>query len=172
FHRLMVSGMSGIIDRYYNARDAGMELKKPAAMIHRSYKKIIDKLALTKPGGWTTMGIFILSSASPEEQPKVERGLNRLRQSVTRKNAKPGYDCFMEIVPPLNRKATVGFYVHQAAHANLRREHMEHFAAEALARDDVASCVLFAKNTDNWSSPYEAVLLVQRREKVVPEIKS
>lgn len=172
FHRLMVSGMSGIIDRYYNARDAGMELKKPAPMIHRSYKEIIDKLARTKPGGWTTMGIFILSSASPEEQPKVERGLNRLRQSVTRKNAKPGHDCFLEIVPPLNRKATVGFYVHQAAHANLRREHMEHFAAEALERDDVASCVLFAKNTDNWSSPYEAVLLVQRREKVVPEIKS
>ncbi|GGB68968.1 hypothetical protein [Blastomonas aquatica] len=172
FYRLMVSGMSGIIDRYYNARDAGIELNKPAPTIHRSYKEIIDKLARTKPGGWTTMGIFILSSASPEEQPKVERGLNRLRQSVTRKKAKPGHDCFMEIVPPLNRKATVGFYVHQAAYANLRREHMKHFAAEALERDDAASCVLFAKNTDNWSSPYEAVLLVQRLEKVVPEIKS
>lgn len=172
FHHLIVSGMSAIIDRYYDARDAGMVLKKPAPRIHRSYKEIIDKLARTKPRGWTTMGIFLLSSASPEEQPKVERGLDRLRQSVTRKNAMPGHDCFMEIVPPLNRKATVGFYVHQAAYANLRREHMEHFAAEALDRDDAASCVLFAKNTDNWSSPYEAVLLVQRREKVVPEIKS
>ncbi|EAT09804.1 hypothetical protein NYF14_07895 [Sphingobium sp. 10 DY56-G10] len=172
FHRLMVSGMSGTIDRYYNARDAGIQLRKPAPTIHRSYKEIIDKLARTKPDGWTTMGIFILSSASPEEQPKVERGLNRLRQSVMRKKTKSGHDCFMEILPPLNRKATVGFYVHQAAHANLRREHMEHFAAEALERDDAASCVLFAKNTDNWSSPYEAVLLVQRRERVEPEIKS
>ena len=168
----MVSGMSGTIDRYYNARDAGIQLRKPAPTIHRSYKEIIDKLARTKPDGWTTMGIFILSSASPEEQPKVERGLNRLRQSVMRKKTKSGHDCFMEILPPLNRKATVGFYVHQAAHANLRREHMEHFAAEALERDDAASCVLFAKNTDNWSSPYEAVLLVQRRERVEPEIKS
>lgn len=172
FHRLMVSGMSDVIDRYYNARDAGMVLKKPAPTIHRSYKEIIDKLALTKPSGWTTMGIFILSSASPKEQPKVERGLNRLRQSVTRKNAKPGHECFMEIVPPLNRKATVGFYVHQGENTHLRREHMEHFASEALERDDAASCVLFAKNTDNWLSPYEAVLLVQRREKVMPELKS
>lgn len=172
FHRLIVSGMSGIIDRYYNARDAGMQLKKPAPAIHRGYKEIIDKLARTKPGGWTTMGIFTLSSASPEEQLKVERGLKRLKHSVTRKKAKPGHNCFMAIVPRLNRKATVGFYVHQAAHANLRREHMEHFAAEALERDDAASCVVFAKNTDNWSSPYEAVLLVQRREKVVPQIKS
>lgn len=170
--RLMVSGMSDIIDRYYNARDAGMELKKPAPTIHRSYKGIIDKLARTKPSGWTTMGIFILSSANPDEQAKVERGLNKLRQSVTRKKAKPGHDCFMAIVPPLNRKATVGFYVHPAAQANLRRAHMEHFAAEALEREDAASCVLFAKNTDNWSSPYEAVLLVQRREKIVTEIKS
>lgn len=172
FRRLMVSGMSGVIDQYYNARDAGMELKKPAPTIHRTYKGIIDKLARTKPYGWTTMGIFVLSSASPEEQPKVERGLKRLRKSVTRKNAKPGHECFMEIVPPLNRKATVGFYVHQRANTNLRREHMEHFAAEALERDDAASCVLFAKNADDWSSPYEAVLLAQRREKVVPEIKS
>ncbi|WP_294329789.1 hypothetical protein [uncultured Sphingomonas sp.] len=169
FHRLMVSGMSGIIDRYYNARDAGIELKKPAPTIHRIYKEIVDKLARTKPNGWTTMGIFILSSASPEEQPKVERGLNRLRRSATRKKAKPGHDCFMEIVPPLSRKATVGFYVHQAAHASLRREHMEHFAAEALERDDATSCVVFAKNTENWSSPYEAVFLVQRREKIMRE---
>jgi hypothetical protein len=49
---------------------------------------------------------------------------------------------------------------------------MEHFAAKALERDDAASCVLFAKNADNWSSPYEAVLLVHRREKVVPELRS
>lgn len=172
FHRVMVSGMSDVIDRYYNARDTGIALKKPAPTIHRSYKEIIDKLARTKPEGWTTMGIFILSSASPEEQPKVERGLNRLRKSVTRKNAKPGHECFMAIVPPLNRKATVGFYVHQRDNTHLRREHMEHFASEALEREDAASCVLFAKNTDNWSSPYEAVLLVQRREKVVPELKS
>jgi hypothetical protein len=172
FHRLMVSGMSDVIDRYYNARDAGMALKKPEPTIHRSYKEIIDKLARTKPDGWTTMGIFILCSASPEDQPKVERGLNKLKQSVTRKNAKPGQDCFMEIVPPLYRKATIGFYVHQRENIHLRREHMEHFAAGALERDDAASCVLFAKNTDNWSSPYEAVLLVQRREKVAPELKS
>ncbi|MBB3912133.1 hypothetical protein [Sphingomonas desiccabilis] len=172
FHRLMVSGMSSVIDRYYNARDVGIELKKPAPTIHRSYKEIIDKLARTKPEGWTTMGIFILNSASPEEQRKVERGLNRLKRSVTRKNAKPGHGCFMEVVPPLNRKATVGFYVHQGVNANLRRAHMEHFAAEALERGDVASCLLFAKNTDDWSSPYEAVLLVQQRERVVPELKS
>jgi hypothetical protein len=42
---------------------------------------------------------------------------------------------------------------------------MQHFAAEALEREEAASCVLFAKNTGNWSSPYGAVLLVQRREK-------
>lgn len=171
-YRLMVSGMSGVIDRYYTARDAGIEIKKPTATIHRTYKGIIDKLARTKPAGWTTMGIFILSSASPEEQPTVERGLNRLRKSVTRKNARPGHECFIEIVPPLNRKATVGFYVHEGKNTNLRREHMEHFAAEALERDDAASCVLFAKNTDNWSSPYDAALLVQRREKVRAELKS
>lgn len=118
------------------------------------------------------MGIFVLSSASPEEQPKVERGLNRLRHSVMRKHAKPGQECFMEIVPPLNRKATVGFYVHRAADRGLRRKHMEHFAAEALDRDEATSCVLFAKSTDNWASPYEAVLLVQKRGKVQTELRS
>lgn len=76
-----------MIDRYSNARNAEMKLKKPAPTIHRSYKEIIDKLARAKADGWTTMGIFILSSASSEEQPKVERGLKRLRQSVTQERA-------------------------------------------------------------------------------------
>ncbi|WAP70436.1 hypothetical protein [Jiella pelagia] len=172
FRRLMVTGMSDVIDRYYNGLDAGIAVKKPKASIHRSYKEIIDKLANTKPAGWTTMGIFVLSSASPEEQPKVERGLNRLRHSVMRKRAKRGHECFMEIVPPLNRKATVGFYVHRAADRALRRKHMEHFASEALDRDEATSCVLFAKNAENWASPYEAVLLAQKRGEVQTDLRS
>ncbi|WP_156477968.1 hypothetical protein, partial [Acetobacter malorum] len=132
--RLMLTGMSDIIDRYYDARDAGIILKKPSPEIHRTYKGIIDKLARDKPFGWSTMGIFVLSSASPEEQPKVERGLNRLRHSVTRRNTKLDRERFMQIVPPLNRKATVGFYIHQRSDTYSRRECMEYFAAEALRR--------------------------------------
>lgn len=172
FHRLMVSGMSGVIDQYYNACDAGMVLKKPSSTIHPCFKEIIDKLARTKPDGWTTMGIFILNSANPKEQSKVERGLKRLKKSVMRMNAKPGHECFMKIIPPLTRKATVGFYVYREENKHLRHEHMERCAAEALKKDDTASCVLFAKNTDNWTSPFEAVLLLQRREKALPELRS
>jgi hypothetical protein len=171
-HQLILTGMSEVIDRYYNALDAGIVIEKPKPTIHRSYKQIIDKLTVMKPSGWTTMGLFLLSSASPEEQVKVERGLNRLRHSVTRKHRRPEHDCFMEIVPPLNRKAKVGFYVHLEADRDVRRKHMEYFAAEALERDEATRCVLFAKSADNWGSPYEAVLLVQKRDKVQTDLRS
>jgi hypothetical protein len=169
---LMLTGLSDIIDRYYEGTEAGLVIPKPKPMIHHVYKEIIDRLASTKPEGWTTIGIHLLSSASPDEQKKVERGLATLKQSVLRKNPRPEQKCFMQIIPPLNRKATVGFFVHRAADRLSRRDNIEQFAAEALEREEATSCVIFAKNADNWAAPYEGVLLAQKQGKTAPELRS
>ena len=161
FRRMMISGMSSPIDRYYDGRDAGLKLSKPKANLRPVYRSLIDRLALTKPPGWSTIGIILLNSASCEEQVEIERGLVRLRKSVSRKFKKPNDDCFMAIVPALDRKATVGFYVFPESEADRRHGRMEHFAAEALEREGAQACVIFGKNADRWTEPYATVLMAR-----------
>ncbi|RYE58568.1 MAG: hypothetical protein EOP20_05880 [Hyphomicrobiales bacterium] len=162
FKRLVISGLSGPIDRYYDARDAGITVRKPKANLHKTFREIIDRLAVRKPPGWTTIGVHLLNSASPDEQKQVERGLASLRKSVTSKAYKHGDHCYMQIMPALDRKAIVGFYAYTEKHKADRKERMEGFLSQALAEDETTACVIFGRNTDRWGEPYEVVLLGQK----------
>lgn len=161
FRRMIISGMSGPIDRFYDGTDAGLSVVKPKARLHRAYSDIVKRLCERKPNGWTTIGMHLLNSASPEEQKEIERGLQRLRKSVTRKSKPQGHECFMAIIPPLNRKATVGFFVYPDAEKSGRRTAMEQLASEALERDGAKLCVIFGKCAERLNAPYEAVLIAQ-----------
>ncbi len=161
FRRMIISGMSGPIDRFYDSRDAGLTVPKPKARLYRVYRDIIERLCERKPNGWTTIGMHLLNSASPEEQKEIERGLQRLRKSVMRKSKPQGHECFMAIIPPLDRKATVGFFVYPDAEKWGRRAAMEQLASEALERDDAKVCVIFGKCAERLTEPYETVLIAQ-----------
>ena len=113
FDQMLISGMSRPIDRFYDGRDAGLRVPKPGFDLSPTYRAILDRLIKRKPAGWSSIGIHLLNSASPDEQKKAERGLVRLRKSVLRNFKVPGHECFMAIVPPLERKAVVGFYIYE-----------------------------------------------------------
>jgi hypothetical protein len=159
--RMVISGMSGPIDRFYDGTDAGLSVLKPKARLHRIYSDIVERLCERKPNGWTTIGMHLLNSASPEEQKEIERGLQRLKKSVTRKSKPSGHECFMAIIPPLDRKATVGFFVYPDVEKSGRRAAMEQLASMALERDGATVCVIFGKCAERLTAPYEAVLIAQ-----------
>lgn len=163
FKRMMITGMSEPIDRYYEAQYVGLKVPKPRANLYRVYREIVERLALRKPDGWSTIGIHLLNSASPDEQKKVGQGLQRLRKAVKKNANAPGRECFMEIIPALDRKATIGFYVYPEAMKPERRKNMEQLAAGALEREEATTCVVFGKNSDRWSEPYEVVLFAQKQ---------
>jgi hypothetical protein len=159
--RMVISGMSEPIDRFYDGRDADLSVPKPTARLHRVYRDIVERLRERKPHGWTTIGLHLLNSASHEEQKEIERGLQRLRKSVTRKSKPQGHECFMAIIPRQDRKATVGFFVYPEAERSSRRAMMEQLASEALEREDAKVCVIFGKCAERLTAPYEAVLIAQ-----------
>lgn len=162
FRRMIISGMSSPIDRFYDGTDAGLPIPKPKARLHRIYSDIVERLCERKPNGWTTIGMHLLNSASLEEQKEIERGLQRLKKSVTRKSKPQGHECFMAIIPPLDRKATVGFFVYPDAEKSGRRAAMEQLASEALEREEAKVCVIFGKCAERLTAPYEVVLMAQR----------
>jgi hypothetical protein len=157
------SGMSGPIDRYYTGRDAGIAHPKPKPNLSPFFTKVIDRLNERRSGGWTTAGLHLLSTASPSEQRRLGRSLDKLRAMVRKNYRDPAHVNSVQIQPPQKYKARVGFYLFPE---QLRAEHkktMEQLSAEALDAEGVESIVLFARSTEKWDLPYETVLYAKTR---------
>lgn len=66
----------------------------------------------------------------------------------------------LQIQPPEHRKARVIFFLFPDVMRATMRQDMEHVAAEVLESGKMEACVVFARSTEQWDRPYEAVLLV------------
>jgi hypothetical protein len=162
-NHLTISGLSDVIDRYYQGREVGLELPRPKSNINRTFRDIVDRLTLRKPPGWTTIGIHLLNSVGGEEQKKVTAGLERLRKRVLNERTRIGSYCIMQITPSLDRKAAIAFFVYCPDDGLDVRKSMERIAADMLERDEAKVCVVFSKSIAAWAQPYQSALIVQKR---------
>nr|WP_314256752.1 hypothetical protein [uncultured Devosia sp.] len=159
------SGMSEPLDRYFMSRDAGIALPKPKPQLGPLFSSIINQLEQRKSPGWTTIGLHLLSSADPSEQKIIERNLIKLRSMVRKAFREPSHISSLQVQPPLQRKALIIFYAFPEALRLESRKTMEGLATEAAEDERVNHIVVFARCTDRWDLPYEAVLLVRRPAK-------
>jgi hypothetical protein len=157
------AGMSAPIDRYYNSLDAGVTRAKPQPSLSSLFGQIVDRLTERRPNGWTTMGLHLLGSASPAEQRRVERSLDKLRAMVRKSYRIPEHINSMQIQPPQGRKARVGFYLFPERLRPAVKSTAEQLASQALDTEGVDAIVLFARSTERWDVPYEAVLYAKKR---------
>ena len=157
------SGMSGPIDRYYDALDAGIAQSKPKPNLSTLFTQIIDRLNERRPGGWTTVGLHLLSAASPSEQRRLEQLLDKLRAMVRKNYHDPAHLNSVQIQSPQRHKARVGFYLFPEELRGELSSTMERLSDEALEAGGVESIVLFARSTKMWNVPYEAVLYAKKR---------
>lgn len=157
------TGMSAPIDRYYNALDAGMTASKPKPNLSALFTRIIDRLNERRPQGWTTVGIHLLGSANLSEQRRLERSLDKLRTMVRKNYHDPAHICTVQIQPPQKHKGRVGFYLFPEQLRGQMKQTMERLSTEALDTGTIDSIVLFARSTEQWDSPYEAVLFAKNR---------
>lgn len=157
------SGMSGPIDRYYDALDAGIAQSKPKPSLSAHFTQIIDRLNERRSGGWTTVGLHLLGAASPSEQRRVERLLDKLRAMVRKNYRDPAHINSVLIQPSQRHKARVGFYLFPEQLRGELKGTMERLSGAALDAGGVESIVLFARSTEKWDVPYEAVLYAKKR---------
>ena len=166
------SGMSEPLDRYYMSRDAGITLPKPTPHLSPLFSSIVGQLEKRKSPGWTTVGLHLLSAADPREQKTIEKNLIKLRAMVRKNFREPGHINSLRVQPPLQRKARIIFYALPEVLRAESRKTMEGLAAEAMDDDSVEHIVVFARCTDHWDVPYEAVLLVRRPPETTPKSAS
>ena len=157
---LSFTGQSESIDQYYNARDAGIQLHKPKPYLRPFFRKIINKLTVTKPPRWTIIGRHVLSCADYGEQKVIEKKLNRLRKIVRRTWRKDEHKCSLVVRPPEKRKAVVIFYLFPERLRNVSRDRAKQLGAHELERSRHRTCCVLIRSIDDWRNPYEAVLLV------------
>lgn len=153
--RLAPSGMSEAIDRYFDARDAGRTVPKPRTRLRPYFASLAKTLSTRRPPGWTIMGMHLLGAASPEEQTRLERLLAKARKAV--RTRKPGMEhgAIVSVTPPLDRKASMAFFVHDWADREARNAGVEEAAARTLRESDDAECIVFARHINRWAEPYE-----------------
>jgi hypothetical protein len=158
--RLVLAGMSSELDRYYESLDAGIAVPKPKPRLSEYFQAIIDRLSERRMPGWTMAGFHLLSCANFAEQKKIGNKLLKLR-SIVRKNFRdPEHTSSVVVQPPDSRKALVVFYLFPEKHRTSSRKSMEDMAAQVLDQKKGRTCVVFGRSTEQWTRPYEAVLIV------------
>jgi len=157
-----VPGMSDLIDRYYDARDAGRTIPKPKPKLTKYIRLIIDHLAERRPPGWTIIGMHLLGVADPDEQVRLGRMLDKARKAVRRGIKAVQGGAVVAVTPKLERKITIAFYVHDQTERAAIRQSMEQVAGSLLGDTKKATCVVFGRHIDRWDEPYEVVCLAQQ----------
>ena len=165
FTHFSPTGMSAPIDRYYIGREAGINLPKPRMQLRPLFRDIVDRLTTVEPEGWTLIGLHLLSCADPAEQKALERSLAKLRGIVRKTYREPKHLSSLQIQPPEDRKARVIFFLFPEALRREFRQNMHQLATEAVEAGNLDACVVFARGTETWGRPFEAVLLLERSRK-------
>ena len=158
---LSATGLSGRIDRYYDALNAGVKFSKPTPKLRPLFRDSIERLCHRRPEGWVMVGMHLLNSADYAEQQRLEKDLTKLKRMVRRNYRNPTHVCSVQIQPSSSRKARLIFHVYPEVLRNRHKYVMERLALEALGRSTSDVCCVFGRCIDEWDTPYESLCLVR-----------
>ena len=134
-----------------------------SSVVAETFERLNEK----RPMGWTTVGIHLLGAANPSEQWRIERELDKLRTMVRKNYRAPEHVSSMQIQPPQEHKARVGFYLFPEQLRPELKQSLEQLANQALDGSGGRAVALFARSTERWDLPYEAAVCVQKRKPLV-----
>lgn len=159
--RLSLANMSASIDRYYQARETGSHIPKPTVKLHPTFKAIIDRLGERRPDGWTTTGLHVLNAVGFDEQKAVATRLKQLRADVRKHFRDEDHGNSLLIIPGVERKAPIVFYLFPEVQRAERNTNMARLADEALSDSAATDCVVIARGIDRWDIAFDAILLAR-----------
>jgi len=156
---LTISGMSAAVDRYYNSRDAGIEIRKPRPAVTPYFRSLLDTLYRRNATAWLTMTTALLQSAGPEDQKKLDKVLRDLRTNVLKNWRDPAHQSGIVAKPPEGRDTAIVFYVYPPQLHTSRKEFAGNMAQKALETSQRDRCLVIARNTAHWDKPYTFVVI-------------
>ncbi len=163
--RLVLTGMSASVDRYFNGRVAGITLPKPKPKLTSYFSALIAAIEERAFRRWTIAATDILRSSSYDEQNKIEHALLRVKRSVERDWRNSEHECSLIITPPAIRDTALVFYLYPPQLSSRRRDTSRELASKALDVSGRDKCVLICRDISRWNDPYAYVVMVSAQNK-------
>ena len=152
--KIILSGLSEPIDRYYLSAHAGVAVPQPVPGIHPELGSIIAEIQKKRVQGWTTVALDLLRIGDLDEQTKLFDAVVSLRRKVKKTHRDPKHTCSVVFAPHSSADSCILFYVYpEALHEN-RHANVHMLSTKALDELDRKRCVIVGREIEAWDRPY------------------
>ncbi len=163
---LILTGMSSVVDRYYNSLDAGVAVPKPRPKIHPELLKLIKACQQRGVNGWTLLCPTLLGIGNIDEQKRLFKGLEHIRKNVRKKFRDPKHDCAVGVEPPDYREYAFVFHIYPDALSEGRNAAMTELAQEAMEEQGRQKCIVVSKKLEEWHRPYSCIAMLSQPDEM------
>jgi hypothetical protein len=160
--KIVISGMSEPLDKYYMSKDHGILIDKPQPKISPLFKKIFCELEKRSTPRWTEIG-SILNRFPPNDQRKLIRYIKNLSKVVSRAWQVEGHKNIAVYEPPESSEYALAVVLFKQENRDRRYEFIDHASALGLEAEHVRYCLVLAINIDNDDLPYHYIALAEDR---------
>ncbi|WP_349365191.1 MAG: hypothetical protein ABL307_08325 [Roseitalea porphyridii] len=159
---LLITGMSSIIDHYYNSLDAGISVPKPKPKVHPKILQMIQASRSRNARGWTVFSTALLGIGDFKEQKWLFNALEKIRKSVRKNFRDPSHECAVVVQPPDYRDFAFVFHVYPRALSGSRNSVMNELGQSAMEEQGRRRCIVVSKMVERWDEPYDCVAMMRR----------
>lgn len=161
--KIIISGMSEPLDKYYMSKDQGILIDKPQPKISPLFRKIFSKLEDRSTPRWTEIGC-ILNRFPPDDQSKLIRYIKHLSKVVNRTWQVEGHKNIAVYRPPESSEYALAVVLFKEENRDRRYEFIDHASALGLEPEHVRYCLIIAINIDKDDLPYHYIALAENRD--------
>ncbi|KAF0180248.1 MAG: hypothetical protein FD124_1164 [Alphaproteobacteria bacterium] len=159
---MMISGLSGPIDDYINAREQGIATLKPRLAQSRLWREMLGEIARRRFPGWISASIALLRAASPDEQAEMASAFQKILRRVPAAWRKPDRKNAMHILPRYADAVSVVLFGYPSLDLAGQRAEAQMFAQKSFASSNVDVCLTIGFNADKLAEPLEYLALIRR----------
>lgn len=167
-HRMIATGYSQSIDRYYALLDEGIASKKPVRALTAWFRSLCEQISKRPTPGWSEL-TFTLLSVLPADQKKIERRVRKIAEKVRRGKPLPnGHDSIILTGPSWVNTALV-FQVRGSIARERGAKQSENLASAAFEQGHVERCHVIVINPDAYELRYQGASVWYRTDRNVSE---
>ena len=152
--KIILSGLSEPIDRYYLNAHASVAVPKPAPGIHPELGSMLGEIQTKRVQGWTTVALDLLRIGDLDEQRKLFDAVASLRRKVKKTHRDPKHTCSMVFAPHSSAVSCILFYVYPEVLREIRHENVHILSSTVLDELSRKRCVIVGRMVEAWDQPY------------------
>lgn len=154
--KLQLIGMSKSIDQYYEAKDQGINRKKPSLKSTTWWRDIRHRIEKKAPMRWLDAAIALLDFPV-DEQNRAEKAFKKIKKKVKKSWMRAGHINSVILIPSKQKSNAIALLAYRQRHKDKRHEFMENIAKKIFAERDAKICLVIGVNIDREEYPYSVL---------------